>query len=105
MRIAVALLFSVLPALGQATDLSVVDRIKAEAFERSKVMDTLRNLTDVHGPRLTGSPGFEDAAKWAMLELNGYGLEKVHPEKWGPFGAHGRCSNRPWNCWSRATRH
>ncbi len=49
-------------------------------------METLRNLTDVHGPRLTGSPGFEDAARWAMGELNSYGLDKVHLEKWGPFG-------------------
>jgi hypothetical protein len=70
----------------ERVDLGMVDRIKAEAFERSKVMETLRNLTDVHGPRLTGSPGFEDAARWAMAELTGYGLEKVHLEKWGPFG-------------------
>ncbi len=87
MRKIAFLLVLALPAFGQdRVDLGVVDRIKAEAFERSKVMETLRNLTDVHGPRLTGSPGFEDAAKWAMGELNGYGLEKVHLEKWGPFG-------------------
>jgi hypothetical protein len=76
-----------LPALAQEhVDLGVVDRIKTEAFERSKVMETLRNLSDVHGPRLTGSPGFDDAARWAMGEMNGYGLDKVHLEKWGPFG-------------------
>ena len=58
------------PLLAQERiDLGIVDRIKTEAFERSKVMETLRNLTDVHGPRLTGSPGFEDAARWAMAEL------------------------------------
>jgi len=84
MRNAALLLVLALP--GFAQDLSVVNRIKAEAFDRSKVMETLRQLTDVHGPRLTGSPGFEDAAKWAMGELNGYGLQKVHTEKWGPFG-------------------
>ena len=76
-----------LPALSQErVDLGVIDRVKSEAFERSQVMETLRNLTDVHGPRLTGSPGFEDAAQWAIGELNRYGLEKVHLEKWGPFG-------------------
>ena len=81
------LILLALPALAQEhVDLGVVDRIKAEAFERSKVMETLRNLSDVHGPRLTGSPGFEDAAGWAISELNGYGLDKVHLEKWGPFG-------------------
>ena len=76
-----------LPAPAQdRVDLGVVDRIKLEAFDHSKVMETLRNLTDVHGPRLTGSPEFEDAARWAMGELNAYGLQKVHLEKWGPFG-------------------
>ena len=87
MRKIVVLLLLALPALSQEhVDLGIVDRVKAEAFERSKVMETLRNLTDVHGPRLTGSPGFEDAARWAMGELKGYGLENVHLEKWGPFG-------------------
>lgn len=81
------LIFLTVPVFCQEhVDLSLVDRIKAEAFERSKVMETLRSLSDVHGPRLTGSPGFEDAARWAMGELNGYGLDKVHLEKWGPFG-------------------
>lgn len=87
MRKAAFLLVLSLPSFGQdRVDLGIVDRIKAEAFERSKVMETLRSLSDVHGPRLTGSPEFEDAAKWAMSELNGYGLAAVHTEKWGPFG-------------------
>jgi carboxypeptidase Q len=87
MRKIVVFLLLALPALSQEhIDLGIVDRVKAEAFERSKVMETLRNLADVHGPRLTGSPGFEDAARWAIGELKGYGLENVHLEKWGPFG-------------------
>jgi len=87
MRKAALLVVLILPAFSQdRVDLGVVDRFKAEAFDRSKVMETLRNLSDVHGPRLTGSPGFEDAAKWAVVELNSYGLDKVHFEKWGPFG-------------------
>jgi carboxypeptidase Q len=87
MRKIVVLLLLALPALSQEhIDLGIVDRVKGEAFERSKVMETLRNLSDVHGPRLTGSPGFEDAARWAIGELKGYGLENVHLEKWGPFG-------------------
>src|ERR1035437_8275759 len=87
MRKIVVLLFLALPALSQEhVDLGIVDRVKGEAFERSKVMETLRNLTDVHGPRLTGSPGLEDAARSAMGDLKGYGLEDVHVEKWGPFG-------------------
>src|SRR5271165_3595022 len=87
MRNPLVLILLALPALAQeSADRAIVDRVKTEAFERSKVMEILRNLSDVHGPRLTGSPGFEDAARWAMGELKGYGLENVHLEKWGPFG-------------------
>src|SRR5437773_3576068 len=70
----------------EAVDLAAVDRIKNEAFARSAVMEHLRNLTDVHGPRLTGSPQFEEAAKWATERLTAYGLSNVHMERWGPFG-------------------
>jgi hypothetical protein len=76
-----------LPLLAQkGPDLGAVDRIKTEAFDHSKVMDHLYNLTDIHGPRLTGSPEFDDAAKWAMERLKEYGVTNVHEEPWGPFG-------------------
>ena len=66
-------------------DLAVINRIKSEAFESSKVMDHLFYLTDVHGPRLTGSPNFQAAADWAVKRLTEYGLV-AKEEKWGPFG-------------------
>ena len=67
-------------------DLAVVNRIKAEAFQNSKVMEHLEFLTDRYGPRLTGSPEFKEAADWALQRLGEYGLVKGHLEKWGPFG-------------------
>ena len=70
----------------ESVDLAVVDRIKSEAFARSEVMEHLRYLTDVHGPRLTGSPQFAEAAKWATERLTAFGLSNVHVEQWGPFG-------------------
>src|SRR6476619_6648237 len=70
----------------ETVDLGIVDRIKGEAFARSEVMDHLRNLTDLRGPRLTGSPQFEDAAKWTVERLTKYGLSNVKIERWGPFG-------------------
>jgi carboxypeptidase Q len=66
-------------------DLAMINRIKSEAFENSKVMDHLFYLTDVHGPRLTGSPNFQAAADWAVKRLTEYGLV-AKEEKWGPFG-------------------
>jgi len=88
-KLAILLLLALPVAAQKPVDLGIVDRIKTEAFDHSKVMEILRQISDVHGPRLTGSPGFEDAARWAMSELNSYGLDRVHTEKWGPFG-------RPW---------
>jgi carboxypeptidase Q len=87
-RLVVALvLFMTATAVSQeAIDLTVIDRIKSEAFARSEVMDHLRNLTDVHGPRLTASPLFEEAANWAVDRLKAFGLTNVHVERWGPFG-------------------
>lgn len=74
-------------ALGSqdAVDLGVVDRIKAEAFDRSQVMDHMRFLTDVYGPRLSGSPEFENAAKWTTDRLTQFGLSNVRIERF-PFG-------------------
>ena len=69
----------------ETVDLTVVNRIKSEAFENSKVMDHLFYLTDVHGPRLAGSPNFQAAADWTVKRLTEYGLT-TKEEKWGPFG-------------------
>ena len=67
-------------------DLGIVGRIKSEAYDHSKVMDTLSYLSDVYGPRLTASPEFNQAAEWAASRLREYGLSNVHLEPWGPFG-------------------
>lgn len=75
----------------EKVDLSVVNRIRTEAFSNSKVMDTMFYLTDVHGPRLTNSPNFRSAGDWAVGRLKEYGLVNVREEKWGPFG-------REWQC-------
>ncbi len=85
-RLAAVLLFVPFVLAQGGPDLGVIDRIKTEAFDHSKVMDHLYYLTDVHGPRLTASPEFDDAAQWAMVRLKEYGLSNVHLERWGPFG-------------------
>ncbi|MDX1981749.1 MAG: M20/M25/M40 family metallo-hydrolase [Bryobacteraceae bacterium] len=70
----------------EKTDLTMVHRIRAEALENSKVMDHLFQLTEVNGPRLTGSPGYRKAAEWVVKQAQSYGLSNAHLEKWGPFG-------------------
>ena len=70
-------------------DLSVVHQIRTEALENSKVMDDVFYLSDVYGPRVTSSPGFQQAAEWTVKRLQEYGIN-ARLEKWGPFG-------RGWN--------
>jgi carboxypeptidase Q len=67
-------------------DSAGVAQIKDEGMNHSQVMDILSYLTDVYGPRLTGSPGYVRAAEWARGKLSSWGLENSHLEKWGPFG-------------------
>ncbi len=78
----------VLPLAGQRepVDLDAVYKIKEEGFQRSQVMNILSYLTDVYGPRLTGSPGIRKAAEWAAGKLTEWGLVNVKLEPWGPFG-------------------
>jgi carboxypeptidase Q len=74
-------------ALGEEpVDHVMVTRIRDEGFNNSKVMDTLAQLTDVHGPRLTGSPQMKKAAEWVRQEMESWGLSNAHLESWGPFG-------------------
>jgi carboxypeptidase Q len=86
-RLAIILLVTSLAiAADETPDLTIVNRIKAEAFQNSQVMDHLFYLSDVYGPRLTNSPGHRAAAEWVLKQLRGYGLQNVEKEKWGPFG-------------------
>jgi carboxypeptidase Q len=43
-------------------------------------MDTLRELCDRIGPRLTGAKGYEDAAEWAVAQFHAAGIKDVHLE-------------------------
>jgi hypothetical protein len=70
----------------EKVDLSVLNRIKYEAIQKGKVMDTLFYLTDVNGPRLSGSPGFKSAADWTVQQLKKWGIDNAHLESWGKFG-------------------
>src|SRR5947209_10811460 len=69
----------------EALDLDAVYRIKDEGLQRSKVMELESYLTDVYGPRLTGSPNIKEAADWAQGTMKAWGLANVHLETF-PFG-------------------
>jgi hypothetical protein len=70
----------------QAVDLEATARILTEARERTGLRETAASLTDVYGPRLTGSPRFKAAADYVVSRLNAWGVDDPHLEAWGPFG-------------------
>ena len=69
----------------QAQDPSVLARIRDEGMNHSQVVELFNHLTNVIGPRLTGSPAFKQAIDWSAATLGSYGLAKVRTESW-PFG-------------------
>lgn len=71
-----------LPALAQNGSGDVLTRIRAEAMERSQIMNTMHMFTDLYGPRLTGSPNHKAAAEWAVKQMTAWGFENAHLEPW-----------------------
>jgi carboxypeptidase Q len=65
----------------------VVSKIRGEGFQHSQVMDLAGYMSDVLGPRLTGSPGMRKAQKWAQARMKELGLENVVIEKATAHGA------------------
>src|SRR3954465_2082418 len=63
-------------------DLDALYRIKDEGLQRSKVMEIESYLTDVYGPRLTGSPNMKEAGHWARETMKDWGLTNVREEPW-----------------------
>jgi carboxypeptidase Q len=66
-------------------ELATVARIKQEALTRSQVMDHVGWMSDVYGPRITGTPNYARAAEWAARRFNEWKLSNVHQERFA-FG-------------------
>lgn len=63
-------------------DHDVYWKIRQEATSNSKILDTLHMLTDVYGPRLTGSPQLKAAGEWAIEQMQAWGLKNGRLEAW-----------------------
>ncbi|HEY5085759.1 MAG TPA: M20/M25/M40 family metallo-hydrolase [Gemmatimonadaceae bacterium] len=70
----------------ERVDLDAISRIRQEGLEHSQIPELARHLTDVIGPRLTGSPGMKEANEWTAAMLRSWGLTDVTIEPWGRFG-------------------
>jgi hypothetical protein len=82
-------------AYAEEVDLAVVHRIKQEAFHHSRVMDYMNLIADENGPRMTGSPGYIQAAEKAVEAFREAGIQDAGLEAWGAFG-------RGWD-WTRVS--
>lgn len=78
------------PALtSEQIDTEINARIRAEAEDNSQIMRTMHFLTDVHGPRLTGSPNFKAAAEWTVKQMTEWGFTNGKLEPWDFVNADG----------------
>ena len=59
-------------------DQAVFWKIRQEGTDNSQILRTLHMLTDVHGPRLTGSPNLKAAGDWAIQQMHAWGLKNGH---------------------------
>src|SRR5438067_11846841 len=71
------------PTPGQnAAPADINAAIRKEEMEHSKILHTVHILTDLYGPRLTGSPNHVNAAKWAASEMRAWGFDNTALEPW-----------------------
>ena len=68
-------------------------RIRQEENSHSQIMQTLHVLSDVYGPRVTGSPSLKAAGEWAITQMQSWGFSNGHLEPWD-FGHPGWVNER-----------
>ena len=73
----------------EPVDTASLDKIKAIGLDpkSSQVMEIASYLTDVYGPRLTGSPNIKKAGDWTVGKLKEWGLENAGLEVWPDDGS------------------
>lgn len=80
-------LFLINVALAQETiDTSIMRKIRDEEKNNSQIEMIAHNITDVCGPRLTNSPGYNRALDWVTSICKEWGLQNAGREAWGEFG-------------------
>ena len=68
-------------------------KIRKEAMENSQIMRTMHFLTDVYGPRLTGSPNLKMAGEWAVKTMKEWKFDNAYLDPWD-FGNPGWANER-----------
>ena len=78
--LATVFLLTLVSTAQERTDFTVIEKIRAEGMDRSKVLETFDYLTTVIGPRLTNSPAHKRAVAWTQETLKAWGMSEVHAE-------------------------
>ena len=92
-RLSLAFAVCGLLAAQETVDQATGARFRSEELEKSQIMRTLHMLTDRYGPRVTGTPNHEAAAKWVVKQLTEWGLKNARLEPWD-FGHPGWSNER-----------
>ena len=71
----VALTVPAAPLAQETVDRDIQWKIRREATDNSQIMRVLQVLTDVYGPRLTGSPNLKGAADWVVKETTAWSTD------------------------------
>lgn len=71
-------------------------QILSEIRQNNELMKNLEYLSDLIGPRLTGSALQQVASEWAEQEFRRYGLTNTHQEKWTIARSWARGSAEAW---------
>src|ERR1700727_2931714 len=67
-------------------DTAAFRKIRNAEMSSSQIPVIAHYLTDVAGSRLTNSPGFTRAGKWAVASMKKWGMVKATFEPWGEYG-------------------
>lgn len=67
-------------------DYQMMQRIRQEGLQNSKMTELISYLCDIYAPRLAASPQYRQAGQWAVGKLKEFGLEKAAMESFGTLG-------------------
>ncbi len=74
-------------------DSEINQKIRNEGKNNSQIMKTLHVLSDVYGPRMTGTPRLKAAGDWAAQQMKTWGFDETRLEPW-EFGHPGWVNER-----------
>jgi carboxypeptidase Q len=83
--VVVIALFPAMTRAQERVDTAKIAAIQAEERDRSAASELFYTLTDKLGPRLSGSPAYDQAARWALDRFRQWGLAdpRLEPFKLG----------------------